>query len=114
MAKVSVQAELVGDGEPRGGKGKCHCSAEEREVMVRRFERSGPPGREYAQCEGGKAATLAYWLDNARLECGAELGRFREVAISGAAGFEPVLQCGTLLRRPSAEGLALVMRLVRG
>lgn len=114
MAKGSVQAELVDEGELRGGKGRRYRSAEEREEMVRRFERSGLTQREFAQREGVKVPTLAYWLSKARAASGSESLRFQEVAISATAGFEAVLPCGTLLRAPSAEGLALLVRLVRG
>lgn len=113
MAKEHVQAELVEDGARRGGGGRRFRTLEEREEVVRRFERSGLTQREFAQREGVKVPTLAYWLSRARRTNGSPGVRFQELSMPATAGFEAVLPCGTVLRAPGAEGLAQLVRLLR-
>ena len=113
----TAEIEVLDRGEKRDTRGRVIQKREERERLLAAYEQSGLTQRAFAQREGIKYSTLAWWLKQRReREQGNKPVRFAQYRISASASAAPlevVMPDGTLVRGIDAAAVAELAKALR-
>jgi hypothetical protein len=120
----SIETELCIDSAKSDRKGRRIRSADEWAQILERYDASGLTQEAFSRREGIRYGTLVAWLGRRRKR-GGELPtakgaspKFHELSLSSPSSTQAVLEVrlpdGTCLSGSDAEGLARLVRLLRG
>ena len=124
LSMESIETELCIDSAKSDRKGRRIRSADEWSQILERYDASGLTQEAFSRREGIRYGTLVAWLGRRRKR-GGELPpaksfspKFHELSMGASsspqAALEVRLPDGTCLSGPDAEGLARLVRLLRG